>query len=853
MYPCACSGRIGGLRAWNATQTTVMQGDKMTETTGYNPQKAEREVQQRWADEGTYTARELPGEEKFYCLSMFPYPSGQLHMGHVRNYTLGDVIGRFARLQGKNVMQPMGWDAFGLPAENAAIKHNESPMKWTRENIEYMKQQLQALGFAYDWSRELATCDPEYYRWEQWFFNQMFQRGLVYKKAAMVNWDPVDQTVLANEQVVDGRGWRSGALVERRELAQWFLKITDYAQELLDDLDTLDGWPDKIKTMQRNWIGRSEGVQVSFPLPADSAGGTALTVYTTRPDTLMGVTYLAVAAQHPLAQAAAIDNPTLQAFLLDCQQGKMAEADMAKLEKRGMATGLYAAHPLSGEQVPIWVANFVLMEYGSGAVMAVPGHDQRDWEFAIKYALPIVQVIAPAAGSDEVCDIEAQAYVSKQGVCINSGEFDELAFRPAFEAVANALIARQLGERQVNFRLRDWGVSRQRYWGCPIPIINCEACGPVPVPDSELPVELPADVVLEGVGSPLKKMPEWYETTCPTCGAAAQRETDTFDTFMESSWYHARFASSQSTEGMVDERAKYWGQVDHYVGGEEHAILHLLYARFFYKVMRDAGLVDGNEPFKKLLSLGMVLKDGAKMSKSAGDAGDPQHLMNQHGADAVRMAMMFAAPPEQSFEWSERGVESAARWLRTRLWHTVEEHVAGGGVSALDKSALTDAQKDLRRVVHETINKAGDDYGRRLTFNTVIAAVMALMNDVNRFDDGSKQGRAVVHEALRAAVLIMSPITPHISELLWQKLAHESIDQARWLVVDEAALTKTSIELVIQVNGKLRSKFQTDVDAPKDQVEAFALRDDNVARFIDGKTIRKVIYVPNKLINFVVG
>jgi leucyl-tRNA synthetase len=831
----------------------AMRGDKMTESTGYNPQQAEREVQQRWADEGTYTARELPGQEKFFCLAMFPYPSGQLHMGHVRTYTLGDVIGRFARLQGKNVMQPMGWDAFGLPAENAAIKHNVAPMKWTRENIAYMKQQLQALGFAYDWNREFATCDPEYYRWEQWFFNQMFKRGLVYKKAAMVNWDPVDQTVLANEQVVDGRGWRSGALVERRELAQWFLKITDYAQELLDDLDTLDGWPDKIKTMQRNWIGRSEGVQVSFVLPTGSAGGAALTVYTTRPDTLMGATYLAVAAQHPLAKAAAVDNPALQEFLLECQTGKMAEADMAKLEKRGMATGMYAEHPLSGAQVPIWVANFVLMEYGSGAVMAVPAHDQRDWEFAIKYALPIKQVIAPAQDSDEVCDLGAQAFVSKQGVCVNSGEFDGLAFKPAFEAVANALIARDLGERQVNFRLRDWGVSRQRYWGCPIPIINCEACGPVPVPDSDLPVELPVDVVLEGVTSPLKNMPEWYQIACPDCGAAAERETDTFDTFMESSWYHTRFASSQSTEGMVDERAKYWGQVDHYVGGEEHAILHLLYARFYYKAMRDAGLVEGNEPFKRLLSLGMVLKDGAKMSKSSGDAGNPQHLMNKHGADAVRMAMMFSAPPEQSFEWSERGVESAARWLRTRLWSTVDAHVAGGGVQVLDKAALTDAQKDLRRVVHETISKAGDDYGRRLTFNTVIAAVMALMNDVNRFDDDSKQGRAVVHEALRAAVLIMSPITPHISELLWQKLAHEPLDQARWLAVDEAALTKTCIELVVQVNGKLRTKFQTDVDAPKEQVEAFAMQDENVLRFIDGKTIRKVIYVPNKLINFVVG
>ena len=827
---------------------------KTQATNAYDHRAAEREVQQRWAANGTFVATENSDKPKFYCLSMFPYPSGQLHMGHVRNYTLGDVIGRFQRLQGKNVLQPMGWDAFGMPAENAAIKHNVPPMKWTRENIAYMKRQLQALGFAYDWSRELATCEPEYYRWEQWFFTQMFRRGLVYKKAAMVNWDPVDQTVLANEQVIDGRGWRSNAPVERRELAQWFLKITDYAQELLDCLDSLDGWPEKIKTMQRNWIGRSEGVQVTFPLPAGQAYvADNLTVYTTRPDTLMGVTYLAVAAQHPLALAAAATNPALQVFLDECNLGKVAEADMAKMEKRGAPTGLVATHPLTGAAIPVWVANFVLMEYGSGAVMAVPGHDQRDWEFARKYALPIVQVVAPAPGSNAVCDLAEQAFVSKQGVCVNSAEFDQLDCQQAFNAVADALIAKGLGERQVNFRLRDWGVSRQRYWGCPIPIINCGQCGPVPVPEADLPVVLPTDIVFEGIGSPLKKMPEWYQVPCPQCGAAAERETDTFDTFMESSWYYTRFAASKCEDAMLDERAKYWGQVDHYVGGEEHAILHLLYARFFYKVMRDFDLVDGDEPFNKLLSLGMVLKDGAKMSKSAGDAGDPQHLMDKHGADAVRMAMMFAAPPEHSFEWSEHGVESAERWLRTRLWNSVEVHVTGGKVPALDVASLNPAQKDLRRVVHETIAKADDDYGRRLTFNTVVAAVMGLMNEVNRFTDESPQGRAVVREALRAAVLIMAPITHHISELLWQRLTGESFDKARWLAVDEAALEKSSIEMVVQVNGKLRSKFQANVDMPKELVEAQARQDENVVRFLEGMTIRKVVHVPNKLINFVVS
>ena len=815
----------------------------------YNHETVEGQVQSYWEEHGTFEVTENSDKPKFYCLSMFPYPSGQLHMGHVRNYTLGDVIGRFQRLQGKNVLQPIGWDAFGLPAENAAIKRNVPPADWTYQNIEYMKGQMKALGFAFDWSRELATCDPDYYRWEQWFFTRMFRKGLVYKKAAWVNWDPVDQTVLANEQVIDGRGWRSDAPVERRELAQWFVKITDYAEELLDNLDKLTEWPDKIKTMQRNWIGRSEGIEIRFPL---KGGDGTLDVYTTRPDTLMGATYLAVAPQHPLALKAAEGNVDLKAFLEECNRIKVAEADMAKLEKQGMATGIEVEHPLTGEPVPVWVANFVLMEYGSGAVMSVPGHDQRDWEFATKYGLPIKQVIRPVDGSDDVCDLAVEAYTTR-GVLINSGEYDGLDFTAAFDAIGTALAAKDLGERQVNYRLRDWGVSRQRYWGCPIPIINCDKCGPVPVPDEDLPVVLPTDIEFEGVGSPIKKMPEWYETTCPDCGGAAERETDTFDTFMESSWYYARFASNNANDVMLDERAKYWTSVDHYVGGEEHAILHLLYARFFHKVMRDEGLVESDEPFEKLLALGMVLKDGSKMSKSAGDAGDPQHLMDKHGADAVRMAMMFSAPPEQSFEWSEHGVESAERWLRTRLWNPVVEHMAKDGVPAFDPATLTNEQKDLRRLTHETLAKCEDDYGRRLAFNTVVAAVMSLMNQVIKFEDDSPQGQAVVREALTVAVLAMSPITPHICHLLWEELGLGAIEDADWLTVDESALVKTSVELVVQVNGKVRGKLEVAVDAGEDAVVELARGNENVEKFLEGKTIRKVIYVPNKILNFVVG
>lgn len=742
----------------------------------YKPQKSERQIQAYWQENSTFEVSENSDKPKFYCLAMFPYPSGQLHMGHVRTYTLGDVIARFQRLQGKNVLHPMGWDAFGLPAENAAIKHDIPPAKWTHSNIAHMKDQLQSLGFSYDWSREFATCNADYYRWEQWFFTKMFKKGLVYKKAAMVNWDPVDQTVLANEQVINGRGWRSDALVERRELAQWFLKITDYAQELLDNLDGLDGWPDKIKTMQRNWIGRSTGVEMTFPLPQiDDVDLDGVTVYTTRPDTLMGATYLAVAPQHPLAKTAAAKNPVLAEFLTQCNQVKVAEADMAKMEKLGMDTGYIAAHPLTGEAIPVWVANFVLMEYGSGAVMSVPAHDQRDYEFAKKYGLPIKQVVAPAADSEQDCDIAEAAYVSKNGVLTNSGDFDGLNFDEAFKQIAEALGDKNLGETQVNYRIRDWGVSRQRYWGCPIPIINCEKCGAVAVPEDQLPVTLPTDVQFDGIGSPIKKMESFYKTTCPTCGGAAERETDTFDTFMESSWYYARFASANNENEMLDERAKYWTSVDHYVGGEEHAILHLLYARFFHKVMRDEGLVDTDEPFEKLLALGMVLKDGVKMSKSAGDAGDPKLLLDAYGADAVRMAMMFAAPPEQSFEWSEHGVESANRWLRTKLFKTVDQHLARGTVEALNKNQLNDSQKDTRRVLHETIAKAADDYGRRLSFNTVVSSSMSLMNHLLKTDDRTPQGRAVAQEVLTAVVTIMAPITPHICHELLLRLTGESL------------------------------------------------------------------------------
>jgi len=812
----------------------------------YNPLEIEQEVQEYWLKNQSFKAIEDAEREKFYCLAMFPYPSGRLHMGHVRNYSIGDVISRYQRMQGKNVLQPMGWDAFGLPAENAAIKNKVAPAKWTYENIDYMRGQLQRLGFAYDWDRELATCRPEYYKWEQWLFTKLYEKGLVYKKNAVVNWDPIDQTVLANEQVIDGRGWRSGALVERKEIPQWFMKITEYAQELLDETENLAGWPEQVRTMQRNWIGRSEGVELQFEV----AGEKPLTVYTTRPDTLMGVTYVAVAAEHPLALKAAESNEQLKQFIADCKNTKVAEADLATMEKLGMDVGLKAIHPISGEEVPVWTANFVLADYGSGAVMSVPAHDQRDYEFAKKYDLDIKQVIYPLNGED--VDIEKQAFTEK-GELKNSGQFDGQTSQQAFDAIAEFLNAQDKGEKQVNFRLRDWGVSRQRYWGTPIPIINCDSCGSVAVPEDQLPVTLPEDIAFgEDVGSPIKKMPEFYETTCPKCGGKAERETDTFDTFFESSWYYARFTCPDA-DSMLDDRANYWLSVDQYIGGIEHAVLHLLYARFFHKLMRDAGLVKTDEPFKNLLTQGMVLKDGTKMSKSKGNTVDPQGLIDQYGADTVRLFTMFAAPPEQSLEWADSGVDGASRFLK-RLWKLAFVHISVGKTVVLDKGSLNDKQKAIRLKLHETIKKVTDDIDRRHTFNTAIAAVMELMNELTKFDDVTDQGRAVMHEALEAIVLMLSPIAPHVCHHMWQQLGHDTVViNETWPAIDELALVKDTLELVVQVNGKLRAKIQVSADADKEAIEQTALEDENVKSHTEGKTVRKVIVVPGRLVNVVVG
>ncbi len=784
--------------------------------------------------------------EKYYCLSMFPYPSGKLHMGHVRNYTIGDVISRYQRMLGKNVLQPMGWDAFGLPAENAAMQHGVHPADWTYENIDYMRDQLKRLGFGYDWNRELATCDPEYYKWEQWFFLKLLAKGLVYKKTAPVNWCPHDMTVLANEQVIDGCCWRCDTKVERKEIAQWFLKITAYADELLESLETLDGWPEQVKTMQANWIGRSEGVEMDFPVPGMAQ---PLRIYTTRPDTLMGVTYLAVAAEHPLALKAAENNADICAFIDECKTMETSEAAMETMEKRGIDSGIKALHPISGEQVPVWIANFVLMGYGTGAVMAVPAHDQRDFEFAKKYGIAIKQVIFAKDGENDECT--EQAFTAK-GVLRNSGEFDNLTSEQAFLAISEALENDHKGLRKINFRLRDWGVSRQRYWGAPIPVIYCDDCGTVPVPEQDLPVTLPRDVVLDGSQSPLVAHPTFSKTTCPTCGKAARRETDTFDTFMESSWYFARFASSKA-DSMLDESAKYWLPVDHYIGGIEHAILHLLYARFYTKLMRDEGLLVCDEPFKKLLTQGMVLKDGSKMSKSKGNTVDPQGLIELYGADTVRLFIMFAAPPEQSLEWSDSGVEGAFRFLK-RLWKQAYLHSeAGGSTQAVDKSSLTEEQQTVRRQVHQTIQKVSHDIGVRTIFNTAIAANMELVNILSKFTDDSDNGKAIRQEALEAIVLMLAPIVPHICHQLWKDLGHEqAIVSESWPEVDSAALEQDSIELVIQVNGKLRSKISVSATASSDEVEAMALNDAHALRFIDGKPVRKVIIVPKKLVNIVV-
>ncbi len=814
--------------------------------TEYKPEEIETRIQQFWDKNKVFKAVEDTEREKYYCLSMFPYPSGRLHMGHVRNYTIGDVISRYQRMQGKNVLQPMGWDAFGLPAENAAIKNNVAPAKWTRENIDYMRNQLKRLGLGYDWERELATCDPDYYRWEQWLFTRLYKKGLVYKKTAAVNWCPNDLTVLANEQVIDGKCWRCDHEVEKKDIPQWFMKITDYADELLDDLDRLEGWPEQVRTMQRNWIGRSEGVEISFALEGRDEN---LKVFTTRPDTLMGVTYVAVAAEHPLALEAGEKYDNVAAFINECAKTDTAEASLETMEKKGIDTGLKAIHPVTGDRVPVFIANFVLMGYGEGAVMAVPAHDQRDYEFASKYGLPIRQVIEPL-GNEEY-DLNSAAFTAR-GRLVHSGEFDGLSSEQAFEKIAAWLEARGQGKKRTTYRLRDWGVSRQRYWGAPIPIINCNKCGEVAVPEEDLPVVLPEGVEFDGVGSPIKKMPSFYETTCPSCGGKAERETDTFDTFMESSWYYARYASADNDSSMLDERADYWLPVDQYVGGIEHAILHLLYARFFNKLMRDVGLTKTDEPFKNLLTQGMVLKDGAKMSKSKGNTVDPQGLIEEYGADTARLFMMFAAPPEQSLEWSDAGVEGASRFLK-RLWRLVNEHVAGGAIAKLDLKALNDAQKKLRRQTHETIAKVSDDIGRRYTFNTAIAAVMELINALAKFSDSSEQGRAVKQESLQAVVLLLSPIVPHITHELWQRLGNDSLLlQQPWPEVDESALQKDSMQIIVQVNGKLRSRIEVSASASKDDIEQAAQADENVKRFTDGKQLVKVIVVPNKLVNIVV-
>ncbi len=865
---------------------------------GYDPKAIETQMQQHWEQSKAFKVVEDPSKEKYYCLSMFPYPSGRLHMGHVRNYTIGDVISRFQRMQGKNVMQPMGWDAFGLPAENAAIANKTAPATWTYANIDYMKNQLKRLGFGYDWDRELATCKPEYYKWEQWFFTQLFEKGLVYKKMATVNWDPVDQCVLANEQVIDGRGWRSGALVEQRELAQWFIKITDYAEELLQDLDQLDEWPEQVKTMQRNWIGRSEGVEITFSLAGSSYD---FTVYTTRPDTLYGVTYVAIAPQHPLAQKAAKLDDQLAKFIDECKGGKIAEADMATMEKKGAPTGFFAVHPLTGEQVPIWVANFVLMDYGSGAVMAVPGHDQRDFEFATKYGMQIKQVVAPGVGSTAVCDLTTSAFTEK-GVLVNSGEFDGLDFAAGFKAIADKLASKGIGQVKVNYRLRDWGVSRQRYWGSPIPMLTLEDGTQVPVPADMLPVRLPEDVVMDGVTSPIKADPNWAKTSYN--GQPAFHETDTFDTFMESSWYYARYCSPQHDTGMLDPaKANYWLPVDQYVGGIEHAILHLLYSRFFHKLLRDVGLVQCDEPFKRLLCQGMVLAetfyrdneggsktwfspqdvtverddkgritqallktDGlpvvssgmSKMSKSKNNGIDPQTVIDLYGADTVRLFMMFTAPPEQTLEWQDSAVEGANRFLR-RVWTLVNDFnqrltQTGAAIPALDLTTLSADQKTLRREIHKTIAKVTDDVGRRYTFNTAVAAIMELMNKLQKAATESDQNLAVLSEGIHAVVALLNPITPHLSQHLWRELGHSTeLEQTIWPSVDQAALVEDEKLVVVQINGKVRSKVTVAIDATQDEVMALARAEENVQKYLEGVELRKVIYVPGKLLSLVVG
>jgi leucyl-tRNA synthetase len=867
----------------------------------YDPAAIERAAQQYWDERRAFEVREDDARAKFYCLSMLPYPSGRLHMGHVRNYTIGDVLARYLRMHGYNVLQPMGWDAFGLPAENAAISAGVPPARWTRENIAHMRAQLKSLGFAIDWSRELATCDPGFYRWNQWLFLRMRENGLAYRKTAVVNWDPVDQTVLANEQVIDGRGWRTGAPVEKREIPMYYLAITRYAEELLEALETLGEWPERVRVMQANWIGRSEGCDIAFPYAPDTVqavgGAGAVKVFTTRADTLFGATFMAIAAEHPVALAAARRDPKLAAFIEECRRGSVNEAELATQEKKGMATGLHVLHPFTGEPLGIWVANYVLMAYGEGAVMGVPAHDERDLEFALKHQLPVRTVVRSLSGAYQEVRAPWIAAYAEHGVTVDSGEFSGLTFQAAVDAIAAALERQSLGRKRVQYRLRDWGISRQRYWGCPIPVIHCAGCGEVAVPDEELPVVLPEDLVPDGSGNPLAKSAAFYQCRCPQCGAPARRETDTMDTFVDSSWYFMRYACVDAA-AMVDARVDYWLPVDQYIGGIEHAILHLLYARFWTKVMRDLGLVGFGEPFNRLLTQGMVLndiysyesadgrkryvnptdvetrrtRDGAavhaalteggtvavtheglgKMSKSSGNGVDPEGLVERFGADTARLFVMFASPPEQTLEWSDEGVQGAARFIR-RLWNAVYEHVSAGAAPALEPAALDGAQRALRRAAHQALVKANDDIGRRRNFNTAIAAVMELLNSIQRFADTSPQGRAVRHEALGIAILVLSPITPHVCHALWRALGHTRapIDEP-WPTPDGAALVQESVHVVVQVNGKLRGHISVALGADEATVRAAALADEHVRRFVADKPVRRVIVVPGKLVNIVV-
>ncbi|HYM27471.1 MAG TPA: leucine--tRNA ligase [Steroidobacteraceae bacterium] len=868
----------------------------------YDPAAVERAAQQYWQEHKSFAVREEPGRQKFYCLSMLPYPSGRLHMGHVRNYTIGDVLTRFLRMQGYNVLQPMGWDAFGLPAENAAMSNGVPPAKWTRQNITHMRTQLQALGFALDWSREVATCDKDYYRWNQWLFLRMLEKGIAYRKTGVVNWDPVDQTVLANEQVIDGRGWRTGAPVEKREIPMYYLAITRYAEELLAALEQLPDWPERVRVMQANWIGRSEGCDIAFPYAPDAARASgadgALRVFTTRADTLFGATFMAVAAEHPLALAAARGNPRLTAFIEECRRGSVIEADVATQEKKGLATGLHVLHPFTGEPLEVWVANYVLMAYGEGAVMGVPAHDERDFEFAQHNGLAVTMVVRSESGAYQEVRAPWIAAYTDYGVTVNSGEFSGLKFQEAVDAIAAALEQKGLGRKRVQYRLRDWGISRQRYWGCPIPLVHCGACGVVPVPDEQLPVVLPEDLVPDGSGNPLAKSQAFYACACPKCGQPARRETDTMDTFVDSSWYFMRYACPDAAAAMVDARVRYWLPVDQYIGGIEHAILHLLYARFWTRVMRDFGLVEFSEPFTNLLTQGMVLNhiyshqpaggrkryfnpaevdarrgaDGAtvyevatpegtlqvaheglgKMSKSEGNGVDPEGLIERFGADTARLFTMFASPPEQTLEWSDEGVQGAARFIR-RLWSAVYEHVRAGAPAALDTAALSAPQRSLRRATHQALAKATDDIGRRRNFNTAIAAVMELLNSIAKFGDPSPQGRAVRHEALGIAVLVLSPIVPHVCHALWQALGHERapIDE-RWPRADAAALAQDTHELVVQVNGKLRGHITVPVDADQAACTAAALANAQVMKFVGAAAVRRVVVVPGKLVNVVI-